>query len=427
MMRMDYGDYRGKYLHSDRWLSTPLRVAQPALPDGPCSFTTSVHPCREALNTARGLLPSKLQMGDSRLRWEPGDRADDLAVSGPRGASHRESDLAPRVAFKTVEAPTRGQDVPYAQLQTSAAGRHVKVRLPRSTAGATAGEAQRYGFKGAVHTGASVRTQGDDGGADDGASCDACAGQTRGASGIDDIHSQSDAYYKASWRDHAQLFQRGTWVGNNPNFRRNDFRDGSYLTTQAHVPVRTYSPDSDASVVAYAAAVAALSVFGLLSPILAVAIEAVGVAGIHSYLKRRPYDAARQGYTVTYYEAGSTTPWSWYRYYGWRQSGRVFDEVEVGGQKDPDKYPNFADVYGDCTWHRWITLSPTAERPVAQADDAVTQQSLCASQLVQAMAAAGGTSGGGSAMHWPMDADISRATASATRIPSTPADRMPPA
>ena len=206
--------------------------------------------------------------------------------------------------------------------------------------------------------------------------------------GVTGIHSQADAYYAASWTDHARFFKWGQPVLGNQHLRRYDFGDNSYLTIQSHVPVRTYSSLSDGSVALYVTVVALIGAVTSVVPVVSAVVSTAGVIGIGSYLNRRPYNAVWGGYSVKYYKPGGTVPWGWNRFYGWKETDRVFDEVEVAGVKDPDQYPEFADVLDEFTWHTWVTLKPAPERTEGLAGRA--------DQLVQALAAAGAASGASS-------------------------------
>ena len=141
---------------------------------------------------------------------------------------------------------------------------------------------------------------------------------------INGINTQADAYYKASWKDHAYFFQWGVPVDGNPNLWRYDFSQGGYVTIQAHVPELTFTSESNATVASAfllgmgCGALAALvgmaeggGVAGVGGLVVGVGFGALigGSLGAVAAATSRPYDAAWQGYTVNYYEKSSTCRW----------------------------------------------------------------------------------------------------------------------
>ena len=211
------------------------------------------------------------------------------------------------------------------------------------------------------------------------------------------INSHTDAYKKASWKDHAIFFQLGQHVEGNQHLRRYQFTNGSYVVIQAHVPKLSFTSESDAMVAsAFFGGMGA----GMLAAMMGLAegAGACGPVGIAAGLtigalvggsvsaavaaQARPHDAAWQGYTVNYYEKDTAQAWSWYRFYGWKRSDKPITAITIDGEKDPNRFANFADQLEGITWHRWDTLRPSAERPKS----ATTEPPHATQQLVQAMA-----------------------------------------
>ena len=93
--------------------------------------------------------------------------------------------------------------------------------------------------------------------------------------------------------------------------------------------------------------------------IVSIALAASATA---AYLALRPYDAAWNPINAAFYEADATEPWSWRRFYAWKQSDGVLTQVELDGESNPEKMANFAGKEG-VTYHWWDGVGSVKKRP----------------------------------------------------------------
>ena len=196
------------------------------------------------------------------------------------------------------------------------------------------------------------------------------------------IRTYADAY-AASWETQARLFATGLPVDKDTNRRRFIFKDGSYVTIQAHVPLRVRTDDSKFSEAMLVCSAGAMG--GLVGgPAGAVA---VGAAALTTVELSYPCDAAWQGYTIQYFQKNTvTTPWATRYFYGWKRSLNITSRVLTPIGMGPNGSSNFADYVGDFTWWKWQSGRSAKAKPLLERVDHRIEMET--QRLIQMMAGA---------------------------------------
>ena len=89
-----------------------------------------------------------------------------------------------------------------------------------------------------------------------------------------------------------------------------------------------------------------------------------GVTAAVTASAARPYDAAWQGYKASYYtSSNSTEAWAVSYFYGWRSSVGVTHAITVCGERDPQRFCNFADNPSSSTWWTWRSGNSVSRSP----------------------------------------------------------------
>lgn len=145
--------------------------------------------------------------------------------------------------------------------------------------------------------------------------------------------SAAQALRQASWREQAQFFANGTPIAHDRHRRRTTFRDGSCVDIQAYQPQAAWSAASKG---AHLGAMLLAGVVGLVSGLLVgsgwgIALG-LGLAGAGASAlwagHKMPCDAVWQGYRAQYYGAPGGTHLGEWSFYGWKQSGSVWEAVQ---------------------------------------------------------------------------------------------------
>ena len=198
------------------------------------------------------------------------------------------------------------------------------------------------------------------------------------------------AAYQASWESQMRLFQEGTPVGGDRHRRKRVLADQSYVVIQAHQPKLTYSGVSQAALALTALCGAAvcvgLAVVGGVGLLATVGAALAGtLAGGVAAGASRAKDAAWQLYTVQYYDrAMATIPRYTAHCYGWLRSPSIYEPVTLEGNRNPDRFYNFADNPGQFSW--WTGGDASVERrtpAIRQTIDARHETPLQSSWLSQ--------------------------------------------
>ena len=169
-------------------------------------------------------------------------------------------------------------------------------------------------------------------------------------SGIPQGITNCRAGYYASWETQARFFQNGCPINFNVNRRRYTFADGGQVVIQAHTPILTHSILGD---VLFAGAVVA-SVAGTIVTAGAAGAVLVGGTTVVGGMVARPYDATWQGYTAEYVLPGTQAVWGTQYFFGRKTTAGGFTSVTVNGQRDANRFLNFADQSTLYAWESWV-------------------------------------------------------------------------
>ena len=204
------------------------------------------------------------------------------------------------------------------------------------------------------------------------------------------VRTYTDAFY-ASWETQARLFATGSPVNNDINRRRFIFRDGSYVTIQAHVSARIRTDDSRFS---ETIVVCSVSAMGALAGGPAAAVAA-GAAALATSELSYPNDAAWQGYTIHYYQPNAAVnAWATRYFYGWKRapniSLRVRTPKTTGAGTGVEGAVNFADHVSEFSWWKWKSgVAETAKQQPKLSNKRVETETQRLIELVAGMTSLG--------------------------------------
>jgi len=192
--------------------------------------------------------------------------------------------------------------------------------------------------------------------------------------------------YRASWETHARWFQCGCSVNADTNRRQTRLQDGSRVEIQAHMPVLTYSLSGE---LLMAGAVVA-SIAGTLATAGAAGAVLVGGTALVGGLLVRPFDATWQGYTARYYASGQTQAWGQQHFFGRKTTSGGFASVTVNGERQVQRFVNFADQWRAYQWESWWRGEARERPPQFESADvrpacAQSQTATCAEQQCRAL------------------------------------------
>jgi len=169
----------------------------------------------------------------------------------------------------------------------------------------------------------------------------------------------------ASAQTQARFFQYGVPIADDVHNRRFNFGGNGYVHIQAYRPARYSSSRSEGTQVGIALGLGVLGVVsgGIVAAGVAgsAALGTVG-AGLSTALITQQ-DGVWQGYRATYYNYRGRDLGSRY-FYGWKESDSVWTTIDaIERQRNPDRFPDFADLPASFQWSPWRSESASKRSP----------------------------------------------------------------